>query len=224
MCNKKAIQSIRLDGFSYGSCYKTNKFGGANKMGNEEQYCIDMFTTTYCKWMDDYNIKTKTGLNGQYLSMVVTNNEKKKVIKKISKSKIKYRCYEKRWERSSDYRKEFFEYYQPPYKCRYCNKLLNKNYMVIDHIVPIAQVKKSTNARMKLYMRGISEVNDVRNLAPSCKKCNDRKGMKLGVWYWKGILGQYKWYWITRKIIFNLMILLIICFVLKYLPLQNPLF
>ena len=178
-----------------------------------EEYCIDMFTTTYRKWMNDYDIKTKNGPNGEYLSIIVAKNEKEKLIKKIIKSNIKYRCYEKRWERSSDYRKEFFEHYQPPYRCRYCNKALTRSEVFIDHIVPIGQVKKNSSARMKLYARGISEVNDIRNLVPSCKSCNERKGMKLGLWYWKGILGKYKWYWVIRKILFILIAISIIYFV-----------
>lgn len=185
------------------------------------QYCIDMFSG-YKKWMDDYDIKTKNGPNGQYLSVVVDEKEKKKIVKKIVKSKVKYRCYEKRWERGSDYRKKFFEYYNPPYRCRYCNKPLTKNSMVIDHIIPISQVKKNTNARMKLYVRGISEVNDVRNLAPSCYKCNEKKGSKIGLWYWRALLGKYKAYWIIKKILF--VSIIAVCAYFLYTSNINPIF
>jgi hypothetical protein len=87
--------------------------------------------------------------------------------------------------------------------------------MVIDHIVPIAQVKKNTNARMLLYLQGISEVNDVRNLAPSCKKCNNKKDQKLGIWFIRGIFGKYKIYWIILNII-KILLFVILIFLFYY--------
>lgn len=168
-------------------------------------YRIDIYTDNNYSFFDDYDISIKSHPDyGDYLQARVDITEKKRLLKQLSKRKIRYRCYEDRWERSSDYRKEFFKAYKPPYRCRYCNKYLKKEYMVIDHIVPVAKVKKSTNARMLLYIRNISDVNDVRNLAPSCKRCNDKKGMKLGIWWFKGIFGKYKAYWVLRNIFYIL--------------------
>jgi hypothetical protein len=169
----------------------------------DDKYCVDIFTTKKYDWMNDYVIKTKTNPNGQYYTIIVDKSNKKTLLKKISKLHLKYRCYEERWERSSDYRKEFFKNNKPPYRCRYCNRFLKQEYMVIDHIVPIAQVKKNTNARMLLYLQGISEVNDVRNLAPSC------------IWFIRGIFGKYKIYWIILNII-KILLFVILIFLFYY--------
>lgn len=183
-------------------------------------YCINIYTHDEPIWLKNCELSIKRhpkyGLYWQ--TEVYSNRDKNKIVKKLNKRNIKHRCYEKRWERSSNYRDNFFKTYTAPYRCRYCNKSLTKEKMVIDHIVPIGKVKKSTNARMLLYIQNISEVNDVKNLAPSCRKCNQRKSDKLGLWYLKGILGKYKLYWILRRlIIFSLLLLSIYFLYQQYL-------
>lgn len=152
---------------------------------------------------------------GQYLQARVDRNGLKNLTTMLRKKKIKYRYYESRWERSNDYRKQFFASYPGPYRCRYCDRWLARRYMVIDHIVPVARVKTNTNARMLLYMRGISNVNDVRNLAPSCQKCNERKGDRIGLWWLRGVLGKYRVYWVLRKAIIALALIALAAVVLN---------
>lgn len=161
----------------------------------DEQVCVDLFTDRLYPWMKKYNVQKVNGKHKDYFTVTVDADEKNKVVKMAKRCKIGFRWYEKRWARSSNYRDEFFKHNQPPYRCRYCHKKLTNKTLVVDHIVPIAQVKKSTWARALLTSRGIQTVNDVRNLAPSCRTCNLRKGEKMGLWTLRGIFGQYTWFW-----------------------------
>ena len=59
--------------------------------------------------------------------------------------------------------------------------------------------KTGNNLGMRLI--GIDNVNDVRNLAPACRKCNIKKGRKAGIWIVKAIVGKYEIYWIIRRLL-----------------------
>lgn len=174
---------------------------------NNRKVCVDIFTEKHKFWMHKYEFKKIRGIRSDYYSIKTDKKTADKIVKKCKSKRLKCRQYEVRWSRSSNYRSQFFKYYKPPYKCRYCRRSLSEDKMVIDHIVSIDKVKKNINARMLLYMQGIDNVNDVRNLAPSCHKCNDKKGEHSGKWVVRGILGKYKWYWIARRIIQILLIL-----------------
>ena len=135
----------------------------------------------------------------------------KRTIKKIQKAGIKYECYRVEYERANNYRQTFFARTQAPYRCRYCNKKLQKNKVVVDHIVPVAKAQKKTSARMMLAVKRCGSVNDIRNLAPACRDCNSKKSDKMGLWVVRGWLGKYKLYWIILRIIHIVCILLMIC-------------
>ena len=141
----------------------------------------------------------------------------KRTIKKIQKAGIKYECYRVEYERANNYRQTFFARTQAPYRCRYCNKKLQKNKVVVDHIVPVA------SARMMLAVKRCGSVNDIRNLAPACRDCNSKKSDKMGLWVVRGWLGKYKLYWIILRIIQIVCILLMICGGV-YLAKKNMLF
>lgn len=125
----------------------------------------------------------------------------KKEIKKLQKAGIKYTCYRVEYERANNYRQTFFQRTKGPYRCRYCNKKLSKDKVFVDHIVPVAKTQKSRTARMMLAMRRCGSVNDIRNLAPSCKDCNSKKSDKMGLWIIRGWFGKYKAYWILLRIL-----------------------
>ena len=180
-----------------------------------KEYCINIYSDTEFPWLDNYRHYQKKNMYGTFWVVYAPVKEKNQIIKHLKKGRIRYKIYEKRWERSSDYRKTFFDYYQPPYRCRYCNKRLKKKYVVIDHIYPVSKGKSNIDSRMLIYLRGISSVNDVRNLAPSCFKCNKRKGDKLGLWYIRGILGKYRSYWVCLTIFRILLLLGFIILLLK---------
>lgn len=160
-----------------------------------KELCIDVYTNQYNDWFDDYEPKLKNGKYGNYYTLKIRKNSLGYIKKQARKKHLKIRVYEACWERSNNYRDNFYKHNKGPYRCRYCRKRLSPKYMQIDHIVPVGQVKKSSYARMLLKIRGIRNVNNYRNLAPSCSKCNRKKSDKLGMWYIKGMFGKYKLFW-----------------------------
>ena len=134
----------------------------------------------------------------------------KKEIKKLQKAGIKYTCYRVEYERANNYRQTFFQRTKGPYRCRYCNKKLNKDKVFVDHIIPVAKTQKTARAKMMLAMRRCGSVNDIRNLAPACKECNSKKSDKMGIWIIRGWLGKYKTYWICLRILQFLSVCLVI--------------
>lgn len=155
------------------------------------ELCFDLFTNRYLKWMQPYHPKRIDNRGNPYYTIVVPYADRRKIIWKARLRGIRFRYYEKRWSRSTNYREAFFQNNRPPYFCRYCNRPLTANTMVIDHIVPVAKAKTSPYARMILSWQGIDDVNDVRNLAPSCRQCNSKKSDKMGLWCLEGWLGKY---------------------------------
>lgn len=170
---------------------------------------IDVRTRKKQKWFDDYKYIVNKGKYGNYYTFKITDEELKQIVKKIKKLHCKYIIYEECWNRNASYRNKFFKHYSPPYICRYCGKYLKKEYAVVDHVVPVAKTKYSKRARNLLQKRGIYNVNDERNLVPSCRKCNNKKSDKMGMWYLRGKYGNHKWFKIAYRIykIFFLIIL-----------------
>lgn len=119
------------------------------------------------------------------------------IIPWLKRNHIKYRMYEEKWSRSDDYREEFLKKTNFPVRCRYCRTwIYTPKYMQVDHIVAINQVKKSDLARFILWIRGAKGVNDAKNLAPSCPRCNRKKADKGGIWILKGFFGDILLFWI----------------------------
>lgn len=104
-------------------------------------------------------------------------------------------------ERSSEYRKTFFEKNtgnaaEEKYFCAYCGRILKKDRVTVDHIISVKKAQTSRTYLGLLRKLGFETVNDVRNLVPSCRRCNSRKGPKGGLWILKGFLGKYRAFWI----------------------------
>lgn len=187
-------------------------------------YIFDIYTKHKRLWMNNYNFKEKQTNKGMYYRAKVTEDEKKEIIKKLRWSGLKYNIAEERWERSSNYRANFFKYYgEGPYRCRYCNKRLTKNTVVIDHVIPVSVAKKSGRARRKLKKKGIENVNDVRNLVASCKRCNSKKANKTGIWLYRAEWGAYNIYWVIRPI-YHITIMVILYLYLEYMGITKMLY
>ena len=151
-------------------------------------------------------------------SFSITAEDKRYVTKVCDRYRLKCLWYKTEWTRSSNYRYTFFRFYEPPYRCRYCNKRLPKDKVEVDHLIPVGMAKKYRSARFLLRIRGINNVNDVRNLVPSCHRCNEQKRDKLGLWYIKGVLGKYSLYWIIKYILKAAFWACIIYLIYKYYP------
>lgn len=123
------------------------------------------------------------------------------------------------YTRSSDYRRQFFAN-QPPlrgmrYRCAYCGRKKKKEDITIDHIFPVHGLELSERVRRRAALHGIHGANDLRNLCTACRRCNQRKGAKMGGWITKGFLGRHEWYWRLRHFLFFVIVCIIIWFVLN---------
>lgn len=151
-------------------------------------------------------------------SFSISAEDKGYITKVCDKYRLKCVWYKKEWTRSSNYRYTFFRFNKPPYRCRYCNKRLPKGKVEVDHLIPVGMAKKYRFARLLLRIRGIRNVNDSRNLVPSCHRCNERKRDRLAGWYIKGRLGKYKLYWIIKYLSELIFWICIIYLLYKYYP------
>lgn len=118
---------------------------------------------------------------------------------------IRIEAWSERYERSAGYRKAYIEKNPGPWRCRYCHRLLRRESdMTVDHIVPVAAVSGPARAcqaisRAALDLEGARSVNDEANLCPACRRCNSRKGSKVGAWTLRGWLGRYRAWWIALR-------------------------
>jgi len=126
----------------------------------------------------------------------------KKYCKKLN---LKYNLINTNFERNSNYRQAFFASYQPTekgdYFCAYCGRLVPKNEVTVDHIIPIYSVKYSPAKQKLLTKIGIRNINCKKNLAPACRKCNIYKGTKGGLWIIAGELGKKQKLWYFRHVV-----------------------
>lgn len=148
--------------------------------------------------------------SGKYYLRIVDDSNKGEI------EKIKSFCYSRflrvvlhddSMERSSNYRSRFFRRNKGVfgnsefYLCAYCGKPLSKKDVRVDHIIPVYLASKTEKYKRMLILRGIRNVNDPRNLAPSCAKCNGRKGANGGLWILRGYLGRLCFSVMLRELI-----------------------
>ena len=176
---------------------------------SDKTYVINLYTEKLLPWMRKYPFTEQQNKYGIYYQVIIPEKESRKITYRASKSKIKFQTHEKRWERGSGYRAKFIRNNAPPYRCRYCNKKLKDDQMVVDHLIPISKTKKPGLPRNLLYMSGSKDVNDLPNLVPSCNRCNQKKGSKMGLWYIRGKFGKYELYWVFLFVIKFFLILII---------------
>lgn len=183
---------------------------------------VDIHATKYSnnKWMRKIDATKQQSNKTIFWKAKIPESQKKKTQKILKKSHVRAVWYKKEWGRASNYRNIFLRSSKGPYRCRYCNKLLKSSKMQVDHIVPIDKMKKSTCTRKIMKLFGITNVNDPKNLASACSKCNARKGNNGGIWIVRGYLGQFRLYWIFLRIVQLIIILglfLMVLFVWEYL-------
>ncbi len=108
--------------------------------------------------------------------------------------KLYCECVADNYVRSNTYRKEFLAAYskhQNKFRCAYCGKVIDEKEMTVDHIIPVRRVQQRGLIRWLMEKSGVSNVNDVANLTPSCEHCNKHKSTKINVYYYlRGMLGR----------------------------------
>lgn len=87
------------------------------------------------------------------------------------------------------------------YRCAYCGRKLAREKITIDHIFPVHCMEEYPAVRRRAALFGIRGSNDLKNLVPACRRCNLRKGPRMGWWIIKGFLGRTWWYWPVRKLL-----------------------
>lgn len=119
------------------------------------------------------------------------------------------------FERGNDYRINFFRnnpaIYKDYYRCVYCGRLIRKENIEIDHMIPIKKGKESRLWQFLIKKSNLISINDIRNLVPACRRCNKRKGSKTGHWILIGLLGRLKFFWPA----IHLFMIFFICIILK---------
>ena len=122
-------------------------------------------------------------------------------------------------KRSGDYRQRFFSTYPAAfgncYFCAYCGIPLTKRKITVDHLIPVDKASKDPRLQKKLKKAGYRDINDPRNLAASCLKCNRKKGTKTGLWILRGRVGRINAIWYIRH---GIRIIILVMILQKLLP------
>lgn len=86
------------------------------------------------------------------------------------------------------------------YVCAYCGRITR--HPTVDHIMPVNAVykdaKRERNRKILRLLMRTDNVNDPANLCIACRRCNSRKGKKMGLWTVRGMLGKRKWFVFLR--------------------------
>jgi hypothetical protein len=160
----------------------------------------------------------KTNQHGSYFYLETSSMDSWQIQTIMRLHQYKYRAYDKRYERSSNYRKEFFEHHKGPYRCAYCGRRLKNELIEVDHLVPVSKAKSKIGVRNWLHICGILDVNDPKNLVASCKNCNRKKSDKMGFWVIRGMLGRFNIVWTIRDIIVAIVLAVSLLILNHYLP------
>lgn len=142
----------------------------------------------------------RTGSRGSsyHWERVLDEEEVAAIAERARRDEYSVRAVPMRYARSADYRRRYLEADPGPYRCRYCHRKLRTDQVTVDHLVPVALAGRSMLARWALARMHADEgVNDLKNLAPACRRCNSRKGAKGGLWIVRGVLGAHRWYWVA---------------------------
>lgn len=176
--------------------------------------CFNVFPTKYNlnkmrnTLVNDHGFEEKENQKGPYFYIEVADVDSWQIKAMLNWKGYKYRSYDKRYERSTNYRKQFFANNKGPYRCAYCGKRLKADDLEVDHLIPVAKAKKESSVRTWLQICGMKTVNDPKNLVASCSKCNRKKSDEIGWWVIKGALGRNKKFWVYRNIILTIVIFL----------------
>lgn len=129
---------------------------------------------------------------------------------------------EKVYERSNDYRQQFFKANKPLfgkniYQCAYCGKLKRRKSITVDHVIPINKVKRRGFGRFLMRISGISDINDTKNLVAACGKCNRKKTDKIGLWPLRGLIGKHFVCWLIVWIFFAILFCVVFVYLSPYI-------
>lgn len=159
----------------------------------------------------------KTAHSSFYELNNATNRERGIWIDWAKKYHLECHVVEMKYTRSADYRGDYFKNNTPTvaarYRCVYCGKKLKYKDVTIDHLYPVNKMMYRQTTRDAAKVFGIDGVNDPKNLVAACRKCNSKKGTKMGVWILRGMIGRHEGFWMMR----NALVISLILFGVYYL-------
>ena len=166
---------------------------------------IENCTSRRAAWTLCVTYKLRPQKDGSYKG-TVTDSQYRKLSSFCKERKMRFRIEDEFGERGSEYRQIFFKNNKPAlfgryYYCAYCGKLLPKQKLTVDHIIPVGVANKDLKVRKRMKLFGYKSVNDPRNLVASCMTCNTKKGTKTGFgWKIRGTLGRLPIVWHIRHL------------------------
>ncbi len=167
----------------------------------EQIWKAEIYIQKNSRWFAKHRLKKLGARQHANGCWTIEAEDRTYIARVCDRYRLKYNWYRKEWTRSANYRELFFRHNAPPYRCRYCHRRLKARKVEVDHLVPVAKARSSRLVQIGLRLQGIRNVNDVRNLVPSCHRCNSRKRDQTGIWYLRGVLGSFRIYWVIRGMI-----------------------
>ena len=193
--------------------------------------------------MSEYLIRIKNGEKNTYRKrrflkrkgFIARNSHWEKIVdvseirrwKRFARrKKFRFDYVDAKYARSTNYRRIFFSHYEPyrngKYFCIYCGRLLPKEKIQVDHIIPVHAAQTEWFIQRYLKRNGWESINDFHNLGASCKRCNSRKGAKMGWWVWRGFRGKSNRFQVIRRTVRRILVLIVVIIILiliqKWIP------
>lgn len=132
----------------------------------------------------------------------VSRRKMGKIERYCRRKHLKYYIDNEYGKRSSNYRQIFFQNSIPAfgsyYFCAYCGFPVRKDKVTVDHLYPNAKAQKSLGIQHWMKLMGIPDVNSPKNLVPACRRCNQHKAAKMGIWIFAGYIGKIRLLWYVR--------------------------
>lgn len=164
--------------------------------------------------------KLKKGNSHFFRIYFNSQKDARPLIRKLERKKIPYKAYNEEYARNTNYRGMFFRQTEGPYRCRYCNRRLTDDEVIVDHIIPVKQAMNNKKAQRILKRHHIDNVNQLENLVASCTDCNEEKGTQLGQWTKKGFLGFWKYHF--YRLILSIVKILLLTIIIYWLIILRP--
>lgn len=151
----------------------------------------------------------------RYYKEIQTEQEKNEVELFCAINKLKVEFHDQQFSRASNYRNIFFDCHpgysnKNLYQCAYCGKFMTAEKVSVDHLFPIAKARSNKFNQFMLKKLDIENINQKENLVASCKRCNQKKGSKTGIWVVRGWLGRYLIFWIIVWSLYLIFFVLVI--------------
>lgn len=132
--------------------------------------------------------------NGKWKLNTSSKQIAESIYRYCKRKKLYCEVIDDKYVRSGDYRKNFLQHYKKKdgkyFRCAYCGKKLTNIDMTVDHILPIDKAQHESWCRAAMRLFGIQNINDVKNLAPACDRCNKKKGKKVRGYLLNGMTGR----------------------------------